>query len=52
MGAKSLTLDPSEIVVFEDAKAGVEAALKGGFLSVGIGDEDEAKGSTSRYAWI
>jgi beta-phosphoglucomutase-like phosphatase (HAD superfamily) len=28
---------PNEAVVFEDAEAGIDAALKGGFWTVGIG---------------
>lgn len=34
--AKRLQLEPSECVVFEDAKSGVEAAVRGGFRCVGI----------------
>jgi beta-phosphoglucomutase len=30
-------LNPTEVVVFEDAEAGVDAALAGGFWTVGIG---------------
>lgn len=37
-GAKELGLHPSEVVVFEDAISGVEAAKAGGFYCVGIGD--------------
>lgn len=37
-GAASLNLDPSECVVFEDAVSGVEAAKKGGFYCIAIGD--------------
>lgn len=36
-GAEALQLDPSTIVVFEDAHSGIEAAQKGGFHTVGIG---------------
>jgi beta-phosphoglucomutase len=36
-GAKALGVTPDECVVFEDAEAGVEAALKGNMLCVGIG---------------
>ncbi len=38
MGADRLKIDPSQLVVFEDAKSGVEAANAGGFISVGIGE--------------
>jgi beta-phosphoglucomutase len=37
--AERLDLEPGELVVFEDAKAGVEAALAGGFRIVGIGNK-------------
>lgn len=36
--AKKMNLKPDEVVVFEDAIAGVEAANAGGFFSVGVGD--------------
>lgn len=35
--AGGLALNPAEVVVFEDAAAGVAAALAGGFWTVGIG---------------
>lgn len=38
LGAEVLGLNPAEIVVFEDAVAGIEAARAGGFRCVGIGD--------------
>jgi beta-phosphoglucomutase len=38
-GAMELDLSPSEIVVFEDAISGVDAAKVGGFYCIGIGDE-------------
>lgn len=37
-GAKELGISPSEIIVFEDALSGVQAAVDGGFRCVGIGD--------------
>jgi beta-phosphoglucomutase len=37
-GASELQLQPSEIVVFEDAQSGVEAAKSGGFYCIGIGE--------------
>lgn len=36
--AKMLDLDPSACLVVEDAKAGIEAAIAGGFDSAAIGD--------------
>jgi beta-phosphoglucomutase len=36
-GADALGIDPSALVVFEDSVAGVEAAQRGGFRSVGVG---------------
>jgi beta-phosphoglucomutase len=38
-GAVELGLEPHEVVVFEDAISGVEAALSGGFKCIGIGEE-------------
>lgn len=38
LGAKQLGVSPFECVVFEDAKAGIEAAINAGMYSVGIGD--------------
>jgi beta-phosphoglucomutase len=37
MGASLLKIEPTVCVVFEDAEAGVEAAIAAGMLSVGIG---------------
>lgn len=42
-GAKLLGLNPEECVVFEDADAGVEAALAGNMKVVGIGNEGALK---------
>ncbi|MGQ1784385.1 MULTISPECIES: beta-phosphoglucomutase [unclassified Saccharicrinis] len=39
-GAEALGVDPEDCVVFEDAEAGVEAALAGGMKCVGIGNEE------------
>jgi beta-phosphoglucomutase len=38
--ADGLNMDPRECVVFEDARAGVEAAKNGGMFCVGVGDPD------------
>jgi beta-phosphoglucomutase len=40
-GAKQLGLEPSACLVFEDAYAGIEAALTGGFQAIGIGSAEE-----------
>ena len=37
-GAEGLGLFPSECIVFEDAQAGVEAAIAGGMKVIGIGE--------------
>ncbi len=37
-GAQQMGLDPSECIVFEDAKSGVEAAKTGGFKAIGVGN--------------
>jgi beta-phosphoglucomutase len=37
--AGRLNVNPAHAVVFEDAEAGVDAAIKGGFHTVGIGSE-------------
>ncbi len=39
-GAESLGLKPEECVVFEDAEAGIEAAINGGMKNVGIGSPE------------
>jgi len=42
-GALELNVLPSECVVFEDAEAGVEAALNAGMYCIGIGSKDILK---------
>jgi multiple sugar transport system ATP-binding protein len=43
LAASKLGLDASECAVVEDAKAGVEAAKKGGFVSFGLSDAKESE---------
>jgi beta-phosphoglucomutase len=44
-GAKELGITPTDCVVFEDAIAGVEAAINGGMKVVGIGSSDVLVGA-------
>jgi beta-phosphoglucomutase len=37
-GAEEMNLPPSCCIVFEDAQAGIDAAIAGGMKSVGVGD--------------
>lgn len=39
LGAKAVNVKPEQCVVFEDAEAGVEAAIAAGMRCIGIGDE-------------
>jgi beta-phosphoglucomutase len=39
LGAEALEVHPSECVVFEDAAAGVEAAIAAGMYIIGVGEE-------------
>jgi beta-phosphoglucomutase-like phosphatase (HAD superfamily) len=41
--AGRLNVNPSHTVVFEDAEAGIDAALKGGFWTVGVGAEHNVR---------
>ena len=40
MGAEAVGASPKECIVFEDAEKGIEAALNGGFYTVGVGSPD------------
>lgn len=46
--AEFLGMNPRDCVVVEDAFAGIEAACRGGFLSVGIGDAADCPKATWR----
>jgi len=37
LAAKDLNVEPEHSIVFEDAEAGIESAIRGGFRSVGVG---------------
>jgi len=39
-GAEGLSLPPNQIIVFEDSRKGLEAAVKAGFLPVGVGSPE------------
>jgi beta-phosphoglucomutase len=43
LAAFELGLDPRECIVFEDAEAGVEAALRAGMKCVGVGDLNQLR---------
>lgn len=45
LGARALGLHPSECLVFEDAQAGVEAAISGGFPVIGVGTPESLQGA-------
>lgn len=41
LAAKKLETNPSNIIVFEDASKGIEAAKNGGFKAIGVGDQNQ-----------
>ena len=45
LGAQALEIPPVEIIVFEDAQAGIDAAKTGGFKCVGVGSAEELSGA-------
>ena len=46
LGAKTLGIDPAECVVFEDAQAGIEAAIKAGMTAIGVGSAENLTGAS------
>ncbi|MCU0300103.1 MAG: beta-phosphoglucomutase [Candidatus Nanopelagicales bacterium] len=48
--ARQLGVSPTQAVVFEDATSGVEAALAGGFATVGLGPADRVGDADVVYA--
>lgn len=42
-GASEMGVNPTDTIVFEDAVVGVQAANKGGFFSIGIGDSNRLR---------
>jgi beta-phosphoglucomutase len=48
-GTEALELSPEECIVFEDAKAGVEAANAGGMTAIAIGKEVDLPGAKAYY---
>ncbi len=49
-GAKSLGIKPANCIVFEDSSKGIEAAISGGFIPVGIGEDSNLKNATIIYS--
>lgn len=43
MAAAGLKLSPEQCMVFEDADKGIEAANRGGFITVGVGHDEQLK---------
>jgi len=45
LSATALNIPPQECIVFEDAQAGIEAALAAGMTPIGVGDEQNLVGA-------
>jgi len=50
LAAEYISLPPSDCLVVEDARAGIEAAIAGGFDSVGMGDAADDERATYRIS--
>jgi len=48
-GSSAMHLEPSRCAVFEDAEVGIEAALKGGMVAIGIGSKDTLPAAQLHY---
>ena len=46
LGAKALCIEPKDCVVFEDAQAGIDAALAAGMTAIGVGTQENLKGAS------
>ena len=46
LGAKALGIDPTDCVVFEDAQAGIEAAIRAGMTTIGVGSAENLIGAS------
>lgn len=44
-GAAALELEPAHCIVFEDAQAGIQAAINGGMKVIGVGQQENLKGA-------
>lgn len=44
-GAEALGLEPANCIVFEDAQAGVQAAINGGMKVIGVGQQNNLQGA-------
>jgi beta-phosphoglucomutase len=51
-GAEELNIAPADCVVFEDAIAGIEAAINGGMKAVGIGSAQILVGANLVIKWL
>lgn len=52
LGADAANAKPKDCIVFEDAKAGIEAAHRAGMIAIGVGESDALKNSDLRIAGL